>query len=386
MLTLTTKQQHYQQRAYQFAQDEIRPIAAEHDRQESVPWSLIDKAAQAGLLNQVIPPEYGGEGVSLLTQLLINEEMGWGCAGVGTLFGGTALCFTPIILAGSAEQKARFLPRFCDPSQPYLGAFALTEPTGGSDPTAMSTYAHREGDSYRINGAKTFITNAGIADLYLILTTVNRQQPYRGLTAFIVEKDTPGLISHVKEQKMGIRASHTASLTFDDLVVPASHRLGEEGQGMKILQQTLQASRLGTTSIAVGLARAAYEYALDYAQRHLEAGRPLIQQQSIAFMLADMATQIDAARLLVWRAADLIEQGAPCHQQVSMAKLFGAETAMQTTINAVQIMGHEGYLQNHPVEKWFRDAKIMPIYEGTSEIQRLIIARNAVNPRFRSNK
>jgi len=378
MLTLTPEQQNHQQRAYQFASDIIRPIAAHYDQTETVPWELVHQAAQAGFLSHSIPVAYGGSGLSLLTQLLINEEIGWGCAGVGTLLGGSGLCATPIILAGTTEQKARFLPRFCDPNQPRLGAFALTEPTGGSDPSAMTTYAQREGGCYRLNGAKTFITNAGIADLYVIFATVNRRQPYRGITAFVVEADTPGLITHAKEHKMGIRASHTAALTFDNLIISVNNRLGEEGAGLQMLQETLQTSRLGTTSMAIGLARAAYEYALDYAHRQLESGQPLIQHQATAFMLADMATQIEAARLLLWRAAHLIKQGHPSQQVVSMAKLYGGETAMQVTSNALQILGHAGYLrQTHPVEKWFRDAKIMQIYEGTSEIQRLIIARNA---------
>ncbi len=373
---LTEEQREMRDLAHRFAEKEIRPVAAEYDEKEEVPWDVIRKAAQAGFLSYYIPEKYGGGGITdLLTHCLVEEEIFWGCAGVGTILGGTSLCITPLLLAGNEDQKSRYLPLFCDPNTPRLGAFALTEPSAGSDPASLSTQARREGHTYILNGNKTFITNGGIADLYILFATVDIRLGHRGITAFIVEKDTPGLIVGHKEKKMGIRASHTATLAFEDMRVPAANLLGQEGEGFRIAMKTFEYTRTQIASSAVGVARAALEYALQYAQERVQFGKPIIQHQAIAFMLADMATQIDAARLLTWRAAYLADRGLPCTKEASMAKLFAADVAMQATTDAVQILGGYGYMRDYPVQKWMRDAKILQIYEGTAQIQRLIISR-----------
>lgn len=374
---LTSEQQDMRDLAHRFARNEIRPIAAEYDEREEVPWDLLRKAARTGLLSYYIPEKYGGGDVTdLITHTVVSEEIAWGCAGVGSIVGGTSLCATPIVLAGTEDQKFEYLGRFCDPNEPRLGAFALTEPSSGSDAASIATEARRDASSYVINGYKTFITNGGIADIYVIFATVDISAGHRGITAFIVDKDTPGLVLGKKEKKMGIRASHTATLAFEDMRVPVKNRLGEEGEGFKIAMQTFEQTRNHTAITAVGLARAAFEYARDYAMERIQFGKPIIQHQAIGFMLADMATQIDAARLLCWRAAYLADQGQPCTTEASMAKAFAADVAMKVTTDAVQILGGYGYMRDYPVEKWMRDAKIMQIYEGTAQIQRMIIARN----------
>jgi alkylation response protein AidB-like acyl-CoA dehydrogenase len=374
---LTDEQEEMRQMARRFAEREIRPIAAEYDEREEVPWELLGKAAQAGLLSYYIPEKYGGGGVTdKLTQSVVDEEIAWGCAAVSTILGGTALCATPILLAGNEDQQFKYLTQFCETENPGLGAFALTEPSAGSDAANLITEAFRDGRDYIINGYKTFISNAGIADVYVIFATVDISQGHRGITAFIVDKDTPGLVIGKKEKKMGIRASYTATLAFDDMRVPATNRLGEEGEGFKIAMKTFQYTRTHIAISSVGLARAAYEYALQYAQERVQFGKPIINHQAVAFMLADMATQIDSARLMTWRAAYLADQGLPCTKEASMAKALAADMVMQVTTDAVQILGGYGYMRDYPVEKWMRDAKIMQIYEGTSQIQRLIIARH----------
>ncbi len=375
--SLSEEQKFMRDLAHQFAEKEIRPIAAEYDEREEVPWEVIRKAAQAGFLSYYIPEEYGGGGVTdLLTHVLVDEELFWGCAGVGTILGGTSLCATPILIAGTEEQKQKYLPLFCDPDNPRLGAYALTEPSSGSDAASISTHAVREGDYYIINGYKTFITNGGIADLYVVFATVDPSLGHRGITAFIVEKDTPGLRPGKKEKKMGIRASHTAQLAFENMRVPVSNRLGAEGEGFKIAMKTFEITRVQVAIGAVGVARAAFEYARDYANERVQFGKPIIQHEAVGFMLADMAMQIEAARLLCWQAAWLYDVGKPNTYQASMAKAYAADIAMQVTTNAVQVLGGYGYIREYPVEKWMRDAKIIQIYEGTSQIQRLIISRH----------
>lgn len=373
----TKEQRDLQTLAHNFAENEIRPVAAQYDEGEEVPWDLLQKAAKMGLLSYFLPEKYGGGGFEdALSQCLVTEETFWGCAGVGTAIGGISLCATPILLAGNEEQKEKYLPRFCDPQEPALGAFALTEPSAGSDAASLITEARKDGKFYILDGYKAFITNGGIADLYVVFATVDVSKGSKGITAFIVEKDAPGLVAGKKERKLGIRASHTATLAFQDLRVPEENRLGEEGQGYEIAMKSLDRARINVAISAVGLARAAYEYSLDYAQERIQFGKPLIHHQAVAFMLADMATQIEAARLLCWKAAWLADQGQPHAMQASMAKAFSADVAMKVTTDAVQVLGGYGYSRDYPVEKWMRDAKIMQIYEGTAQIQRLIIARN----------
>lgn len=378
----TPEQCEMQMLARRFAEKEIRTVSAEYDEREEVPWDVIHKAARAGFLSYFIPEKYGGGGITdMLTHCLVDEEIFWGCAGIGSILGGTSLCATPIMLAGSEDQKAKYLSIFCDPNRARLGAFALTEPAAGSDPVHLVTQAQRDGNAYILNGYKTFITNAGIADVYVVFATLDISLGHRGITAFIVEKDTPGLVCGKKEKKMGIRASQTATLAFQDMRIPEENRLGEEGEGFNIAMRTFEYTRTHTAIGAVGLARAALEYALDYAQERVQFGKPIIHHQAIAFMLADRAIQVDAARLLAWRSAYLADKRIPCTKEASMAKAFAADVAMQVTTDAVQILGGYGYMRDYPVEKWMRDAKIMQIYEGTAQIQRMIIAKHLTQKR-----
>lgn len=373
---LTDEQGEFRDMAHKFAEKTIRPAAAEADEREEVPWAVIEKAHQAGLLTFSFPERYGGGGVdSVLTKVVVNEELFWGCAGMATLIDGVALAATPILLAGDEEQKMKFLTRLCDPAKLCLGAYALTEPSAGSDPAAMTTQARRERGKYILNGYKCFITNAGIADIYIVFATVDPARSSDGITAFIVEKDWPGVVPGQKEKKLGIRASHTATLALEDVEVPVENRLGAEGEGFKLAMRTFDITRAHIAAGAIGIARAAYEYALNYARERRQFGKPIFSFQSVAFMLAEMAMQIDAARLLAWRAAWLYDQHRSCTTEASMAKAFAADVAMRVTTDAVQILGGYGYMREYPVEKWMRDAKIMQIYEGTAQIQRLIISR-----------
>jgi alkylation response protein AidB-like acyl-CoA dehydrogenase len=278
-------------------------------------------------------------------------------------------------LAGTPEQKERVLPLFCRPGKVTLGAFALTEPSAGSDAAGIITQARREGRRYVLDGFKNFITNAGIADVYIVFATVDVARGADGITAFIVEADRPGLSVGKIERKLGIRASQTASLMLDGVEVPVENRLGEEGSGFRLAMRTFDLTRIHIAAGAVGLARAAFEYAREYALERAQFGKPIAHFQAVAFLLADMAMQIDAARCLTWRAAWLADQLQPCTMEASMAKAFAADTAMRVTTDAVQVLGGYGYMREFPTEKWMRDAKIMQIYEGTSQIQRLVIAR-----------
>ena len=375
----TDEQREFRDMAHKFAEKTIRPAAGEADENEAVPWDVLEKAHQAGLITFSFPEKYGGGGVeSVLTKAIVDEEIFWGCAGVGSILGGVALCATPILLGGTEAQKEKYISRLCEGhpgGRPILGAYALTEPGAGSDPAGMATTARREGDRYLLNGSKTFITNAGLADVYVVFATVDPSRGTDGVTTFIVEKDWKGVKPGKKEKKMGIRASHTASLSFEDVEVPVENRLGAEGEGFKIAMRTFDITRTHIAAVAVGLARAAYEYALSYAHERKQFGKPIFSFQAIAFMLAEMAMQIDAARLLTWRAGVMFDQAQPCATEASMAKAFAADAAMKVTTDAVQILGGYGYMREYPVEKWMRDAKIMQIYEGTAQIQRLVISR-----------
>lgn len=373
---LDEEQRLFRDLAHRFAAEVIRPAAPEADEKEEVPWDVLEKAAETGLLNFLYPEEYGGGGVeSVLTHCLVKEELFWGCAGIGTIIGGVDLAATPILLAGTGEQKARTIRRFCQTERVSLGAFALTEPGSGSDAAAMRTIARRDGNTYVLNGTKSFISNGGIADVHVVFAMTDPERGTRGISAFIVEGDRPGVSMGKKEKKMGIRASHTASVILENVTVPLENRLGEEGEGFRLAMRTFDTSRTLIAAGAVGIARAAYEYAFQYAQEREQFGQPIGRFQSIAFMLADMATAIEAARLLIWKAAWLYDQGLPCTKEASMAKAYAGDVAVRVTTDAVQILGGYGYIREYPVEKWMRDAKIMQIYEGTAQIQRLVIAR-----------
>ena len=373
---LTPDQEALRSMAHHFAEEEIRPVAAAFDETEEVPWDVVRRAAEIGIPAYTLPERHGGGGFGdVFSRCLVDEELYWGCAGVATLLGGTVLAATPIMLAGTEDQQAQFLPRFCSTDEVCLGAFALTEPGAGSDPSAISTRARREGDSYVLDGAKCFVTNGGIAGVYVVFASTDSELGLDGLTAFIVDADTAGITAGKKERKMGIRASQTTMVHFDEVHVPAANRLGAEGEGFRIAMRTLDHTRSHVASGAVGIARAAFELATNYAVERRQFGRPISAFQGVSFPLADMATGIDAARLLAWRAAWLADAGQPCTMETAMAKSMAADVAMQVTTDAVQVLGGYGYCRDYPAEKWMRDAKIMQIFEGTAQVQRVIIAR-----------
>src|SRR5919199_347253 len=373
---LTPEQKQFQELAHLFAENEIRPVAAQFDETEEFPWDLIRKGHSLGLMTYAFPEEYGGAGASsALTSALVSEELSWGCAGVATAMGGTGLCATPILIAGTHAQKRKYLMRLADTRQFALGAYAITEPNAGSDVASMKTRAKKVDGGYVLNGTKHFITNGGLADVYTTFATLDPSRGADGITAFIVEKEFEGVKGGKKERKMGIRASHTAQVHFENVFVPEENRLGDEGEGFLIAMRTFEHTRPDVASLAIGVARAAFEFALDYAMQREQFGRPIARHQGIGFMLADMATAIDAARLLAWRAAWMLDQRRPINKEASMAKLFAGDMAMKVTTDALQILGGEGFTRVNPVLKWMRDAKIMQIYEGTSQIQRLVISR-----------
>jgi len=359
--------------AREFAKRELLPVAAEYDRSGDVPWPVIKKAWKAGFLNMGVPEEYGGGGQGILTGCLVSEELAAACAGISATLALTDLACTPIILAGTAEQKERWLRPVC--REMKMVAFCVTEPEAGSDVAALATTARRDGDSYIINGSKQFITNASIADYFIVFATTDKKKGHKGLSAFVVERTAPGLAVGKKEDKMGQRASDTASVSLSDVVVAAANRLGAEGDGFRLIMQTFNRSRPGVAAAAVGLGRAAMEHALQYAKTRVQFGVPIILHQSISFMLADMQKDLDAARLLAWRAAWLADAGEKNSREAAMAKAFAADVAMRVTTEAVQIFGGYGYSREYPVEKLMRDAKVMQIYEGTAQIQRLLIAK-----------
>ena len=376
---LTEEQKLMQKTAHEFAEKEMRPIALDYDKKAVMPWDVVQKAHSIGLDTAFIPEEYGGGGInSTLTHCVVMEELNWGCAGIATGLLGAGLAYLPIIHMGTEEQKKRFLVRFTGP-EPRLGALCLTEPDAGSDNQNISTTAVREGKEWVLNGVKRFITNGGIADIHVVFATIDKSLRFLGVRGFVVEHDTPGLKEGKVEDKMGVRASHTSEVILDNCRIPVDNMLGsEDSSAFYGAMKTLESSRPLVAAGAVGIARAAYEYALDYSRKRKQFGAPIAKKQAIGFMLADMKTKIDAARLLVYRAAWMLDQGMPMNKEASEAKLFAADMAMDVTTDAVQIMGGAGYMKDEPVEKWMRDAKVFQIWEGTSQIQRLIISRDEI--------
>jgi acyl-CoA dehydrogenase len=345
------------------------------------PADVIAKAHEVGLMNLHIPPELGGPGLHLLEEVLVDEELCWGCSGIGTAIMGNGLGTAPVLIAGSEEQKRRWLPPLVE--EPILCSFALTEPNAGSDVSGIQTTAVRRGDEYVLNGSKMFITNAGYADWFVAFVSTDRERGHRGLSAFVVELDSPGVVIEKHLEKMGQRSTDTCAVAFQDVVVPAGNRLGSEGDGFKIAMQTLDGTRPGTAVGAVGVARSAFEHACNYSKTRVQFGQPIAMNQGVNFLIADMATKIEAARLLCWQAAWMVDSGwgRKATLYSSMAKRFAADTAMEVTTDAVQIFGGYGYMKEYPVEKLMRDAKLYQIYEGTSQIQRLVIARDILLPR-----
>ncbi|MGI9952801.1 acyl-CoA dehydrogenase [Moorellaceae bacterium AZ2] len=371
--SLTKSQEMIRQMVREFARKEIAPGAAERDASATFPWEILRQMAKYNLLGIPFPEEYGGAGGDTLSYVIAIEELARVCAATAVIVSAhTSLGAHPIYQYGTEEQKQRFLVPLTQGEK--LGAFALTEPNAGTDAGSLQTTAVKEGDHYILNGNKVFITNGSVADIYIVFARTGPSKGSRGLTAFIVEKGTPGFFFGKKEDKLGIRASSTTELIFRNCLVPVENRLGEEGEGFKIAMQTLDGGRIGIAAQALGIAQACLDASIRYAKEREQFGRPISSFQAIQWMLADMATQIEAARLLVYRAAWLKDKEYPFSREAAMAKLFASETAMQQAIKAVQIHGGYGYIKDYPVERYFRDAKITEIYEGTSEVQRLVIS------------
>jgi acyl-CoA dehydrogenase len=379
--SLTEEQRALRALAREFAEHEIRPKAAEYDEHATHPADLIAKAHELGLMNVHVPDEQGGLGLPCFDGMLIGEELSWGCAGVAVSIVANTLGSAPVILAGSEEQKAAWLPPLLD--EPTLCSFGLSEPDAGSDVARIRTTAVRSGDEYVLNGSKTFISNAGYAGWTVVFAKTDPAQGQRGLSAFVVPMDAQGVTVEQHLDKMGQRSTDTSAFSLQDVVVPAANRLGEEGDGFKIAMQTLDFTRPGTAAGAVGVAQAAYDYAVGYARERVTFDVPIAMHQGVSFLIADMAAEIEASRLLVWQAAWMLDQGwgRKATLYSSFAKRFAADTAMKVTTDAVQVFGGYGYMKEYPVEKLMRDAKLFQIYEGTSQIQRLVIAREIFLPR-----
>jgi len=362
----------------QIADEKVRPVAAKYDREGTFPWDLVKVFAEAGLFSSVVPEEYGGMGLGVLELALITEELSKACGGIALSVAASALGMFPILISGTDEQRKKYLPDLAAGKK--LAAFCLTEPSAGSDAGSMKTRAVKKGDEYLLNGTKVFITNGGVAEVFTVITVSDPERGTRGTTAFIVEKNFPGFKVGKEEDKMGIRASSTAEIIFEDCRVPEKNRLGREGEGFMVAMKTLDKSRPGVAAQALGIAQGAFDLALDYAKTRVQFGHPIISLQAIQFMLADMATQIEAARALLYQAARNVDADCKGMGQASaMSKLLASDVAMKVTTDAVQIFGGYGYMRDYPVEKYMRDAKITQIYEGTNQIQRLVIARSLLH-------
>src|SRR3954452_23961837 len=376
---LTEEQKALRELAREFAEREIRTEEHEYDEKMQHPVDVIAKAHEVGLMNLHVPEEYGGPGLSIFEGMLGGEGLYWGCAGIATSIPANGLGAAPVIGFGREEQKRNWLPPLLD--EPLLCSFGLSEPGAGSDVAALKSTAVRKGDEYVLNGSKTFITNAGRAAWTVVFAKTDPSKGHRGISAFIVPMDTPGVTIEKHLDKMGQRSTDTSAFALRDVVVPAENLIGGEGQGFKVAMQTLDFTRPGTAIGAVGVAQAAYELAVEYAKERVTFDMPIAMHQGVNFMIADMATEIEASRLLTWQAAWMLDQGHRATLQSSFAKRFAADTAMKVTTDAVQVFGGYGYIKEYPVEKLMRDAKLFQIYEGTSQIQRLVIAKEIFLPK-----
>lgn len=357
----------------EFVEKEITPYAQEMDEQNHMREGLVAKADEMGLLNVIVPEELGGPGLDSIAVAAIYEELGKGCAGVATSLAANSLATLPVLIGGTDEQKQMY----CDVlNNGGMAAFALTEPGAGSDAGSVATRAvhNKEEGTYTLNGTKMFITNAGEAEIFLVFANTRKTGGIRGLTAFIVPKDTPGFKVGKKENKMGIRPSNTCELILQDVVIPESYRVGREGEGFRIAMNTLDSARPFVGSVSVGIAQAALDCAVKYAKERRQFGQPIASFQMVQAMIADMAIKVETARLLVQKCCWMRDQGIPFAKEAAMAKCYASDVAMQVTTDAIQVMGGYGYTKDYPVEKMMRDAKIMQIYEGTNQIQRLVIA------------
>jgi acyl-CoA dehydrogenase len=370
---LTPEQKTLQERARRFSKEVILPVAAQHDRDGTFPVDVMEKAHQEGFFTPLVPKKYGGQGLGLLDTCIFSEELAAGCMGIYVSIFVSTLALYPIIKFGTEDQKERFLRPFC--SKFSIASYCLSEVTGGSDPASMRTTAVLDGDYYLLNGSKMWITNGGYADFYLVFATTDPAKKHKGIISLIVPSSLEGVSHGEPIDKMGQRASNTTSLTLKNVRVPKENLLGGGGEGFKKAMAALDITRPVVAVGSVGLARTALELATRYAMKRIQFGVPIAQHQAVQFMLADMVKDIEAARLLVWKAAWLADRGIRNSKEAAIAKAFAADMAMQVTTDAVQIYGGMGYTKWHPVEKLMRDAKVIQIYEGTAQIMRLIIAR-----------
>jgi alkylation response protein AidB-like acyl-CoA dehydrogenase len=374
---LTESQRIIQQTVAEFASRELRPHAAEWDREARFPHEIVPRLAELGLLGMTIPERYGGSGLDMVSTVVAIERLAWGDGSVAlTVASHNSLCSAHIALFGSEDQKSHYLPRLA--SGEVLGAWCLTEPHAGSDAAAIRTRAERRGDVYVLNGTKVFVTQGSVAGVYVVMAKTDPEAGRHGISAFIVERDAPGLRVGKREHKLGVRASDTAEVIFEDVPVPVQDRIGPEGDGYRQAMRVLERGRIGIGAMAVGIGRAALEASLAYSTQRNAFGQPIAQFQAIQWMLADMATELDAAWLLVLQAAWLVDQGLPFRREASIAKLWSSEAARRAAERAVQIHGGYGFITDYPVERYYRDVKLCEIGEGTSEIQRLIIAKETI--------
>lgn len=374
---LTEEQKMIRDLAHKIAEEKVRPVAAKYDKSEEYPWDVIKVIGEAGLFGLFIPEAYGGMSVNVLGLCIATEELSRACGGIAVCYAASALGTFPIVLFGSDEQKKKYLPDLA--SGKKVAAFAVTEPEAGSDASAIKTTAKKEGDYYILNGLKHFITNGGDAETYVVIAMTDKTKGARGASAFIVEKGTPGFTFGKKEEKFGIRASSTRELIFTDCKIPKANLLSKEGMGFIVTMRTFDMSRPGVAAQALGIAQGAFELCVKYAKERHQFEKSISSFQGIQWMIADMATEIEAARGLVYSTARMVDAGITgVAKESAMAKMYASDVAMKVTVDALQIFGGYGYMQDYPIEKYVRDAKITQIYEGTNQIQRNIIALQVI--------
>ncbi|MRX54145.1 acyl-CoA dehydrogenase [Bacillus idriensis] len=376
-IRFTEEQEMMRKMVRDFAQTEIEPYVAKMEKGE-FPRVILRKMGSLGLMGIPIPEQYGGAGMDFTSYIIAIHELSKVSATVGVILSvHTSVGTNPILYFGTEEQKKKYIPKLA--SGEYLGAFCLTEPGSGSDAGSLRTKAVKKDGKYILNGSKVFITNGGEADTYIVFASTNPGAGTRGISAFVVEKNTKGLVIGKDEHKMGLNGSRTVELSFEGAEVPFENLLGEEGDGFKIAMANLDVGRIGIAAQSLGIAQAALEHSINYAQDRFQFGKPISAQQGIGFKLADMATSVESSELLTYRAAFLRQNGLPCGKEASMAKLFASKTAMEVATEAIQVYGGYGYTKDYPVERYFRDAKVCEIYEGTSEIQRIVISKHVLN-------
>ncbi|SIS41070.1 acyl-CoA dehydrogenase [Salimicrobium flavidum] len=374
-MAFTDEQQMMRKMVRDFAEKEVAPAVERMEAEDRFPIEVVEKMAELGLMGIPIPEKYGGSEMDFTSYILAINELSKVSATVGVILSvHTSVGTNPIVHFGTEQQKEKYLPKLA--SGEYLGAFALTEPGAGSDAASLKTKAVKDGDAYILNGSKAFITNAEAADTFIVFARTNQEAGSKGISAFIVEKGMPGFSVGAVERKMGMHGSSTCTINFDQCRVPEENLLGEEGKGFEVAMNNLNTGRIGIAAQALGIAEAALEHAVGYAKEREQFGKPIAKHQGLSFKLADMATEVEAARLLVYEAARLQQEGKPCGKEVSMAKLYASRAAVNTSIEAVQVYGGYGYTEDYPVERFFRDAKVCEIYEGTSEIQRIVIGNH----------